>query len=472
MLQDQGRAKKQNMDRVIRSISDQKILGYVEELSSEKYAGRLSGTQEYKKAAEWVASFFKKWGISPAGEENSYLQSFSNPYTVVFEGGELAYHYDRKNLNKKKYYEYEKEYYPGAESGSGAITEEVVYVGYGIYATEMDYNDYQGVDVNGKIVLIEPGVPVSPYNDLEKYKKWSHYSLDLYKVKMAVAQGAKAMLYHDLKVNPNTDYIKGFLVSHVGDSVVKDIFSGTGYIPQEAREEIQNHLEPSSFETGKLFTVENLTEHHPKGIGYNVMGLIQGKAPEVRDELIIIGAHLDHVGFCYEVMPGANDNASGMAVMLGAAQALSKSSVDLDRSVLFIGFGGKEQGLLGSKHYLQDPVFPIEQTTLFINIDMVGSGNSLKVFGADNFPDFWKAINKTNNKTVGIDLIPEDLNSLERSPLDVDPFYKKKIPCVSFRINEVPEYIHTTKDTVDKLNPDLMRDLVYFISYFIIELSK
>jgi len=470
MLQDQRKAK-QDLDRVIRSISEQKMLDYTTELSSEKYAGRLSGTQEYKEAADWVASHFKKWDIKPGGEEGTYLQSFSHPYTVVFEGGELAYHYDPNNLNKKKYYEYEAEYYPGADSGSGAITAEVVYVGYGIYAPELNYNDYEGVEAKDKIVFMEPGVPVSPREDPENYEKWSHYSINLYKVKMAAAQGAKAMIYHDLTVDPNTDHVKGFVVSHVGDSVARDIFSGSGYDSKELRGKIQNDLSPHSFETGKIFTMENLTEHHPKGMGFNVMGLIRGGDPDLKDEVIIIGAHLDHLGFCYEIMPGADDNASGVAVMLGIAEALSKSPLGLKRSVLFIGFGAKEQGLIGSKAYMKNPVFPVQKTFLFINIDMVGNGNNLKIFGAEDNSDFWKVINKVNKKKVGIELIPEYFDSLDRHPSDADSFLKKKIPCLSFQAAEVPDYIHTTQDRVDKLNPGIMRDLARLLAYFIIDLA-
>ncbi|MFW6139726.1 MAG: M28 family peptidase [Acidobacteriota bacterium] len=472
IFQDQGKTKKQRMDTVIQSISDKKLVDYAAELSSEKYAGRLSGTKEYKKAAEWVASLFEKWNMVPAGDQDTYLRSFSHPYTIVFEGGELAYHPNPQNLNEKKYYKYEEEYYPGSESGSGALTAEVVYAGYGIYAPELNYNDYQEVDVKDKIVFIEPGVPVFPEENPERFKKWSHYSLNPYKVKMAVAQGAKAMLYHHLSVDPNTDYVDGFLVSQVGDFVAEDIFSGSGFSPREMREKIQNDLNPHSFETGKIFTIENLTEHHDEGTSFNVIGLMEGNDPELKDEVIIIGAHLDHVGFCYEIMPGANDNASGLAVMLGAAEALSKSPVGLRRSVMFIGFGAKEQGLIGSKEYLKDPVFPAEKTVLFINIDIVGNGNSLKVFGAEDFSDFWKEIRKSNKKNVGIELSPEYFDSLDQLSSDADSFLKKKIPCFSFRAAEVPGYIHTTRDTVDKLNPGIMKDLARLLTYFIIDLSQ
>ena len=471
-LENKGKPGVQEFDDVMDSISSQKLLDYARELSSDRYAGRLSGRQEYKRAAEWTASLFKRWDISPAGEKGTYLQSFPNPYTTVFEGGELAYHYDKNDLNKKKYYEYETDYYPGSDSGSGAVTAEVVYVGYGIYAPELGYNDYHDVDVSGKIVFMEPGVPVSPYENPEKHEQWSPYSLNTYKVKMAVAQGAKGMLYHELRVGPHTDYVKGFIVSHVGDSVAMDIFSGTELSSQEAREEIQKSMTPGSFRSGKIFTMENLTEYHPQGTGYNVMGILRGEDPDYEDEVIIIGAHLDHMGFCYEIMPGANDNASGVAVLLGAAEALSKNPAGVRRSVLFIGFGAKEQGLAGSKEYLKNPLFPAEKTVSFINIDRVGNGGGIKVFGAEDFPELWKAFSKSNRKNVGMNLIPETFGLPDRDPSDADSFLKKKVPSLSFRSDKVPETLHTTRDTTDKLNPDLMRDLSHLLTYFIIDLAN
>ena len=472
MLGNKGKPGGQDFDNVMDSISSRILLDHVGELSSDRYAGRLSGTQEYKRAAEWTASLFKKWGISPAGEKDTYLQPFPNPYTTVFEGGELAYHFDKKDLNNKKYYEYETDYYPGSDSGSGAVTAEVVYVGYGIYAPEFGYNDYQDVDVRGKIVFMEPGVPVSPYEDPEKFEQWNPYSLNTYKVKMAVAQGAKGLLYHELKAGPHTDYVKGFIVSNVGDSVADDIFSGTELTSQKAREEIRKSMTPGSFRSGKIFTMENLTEHHPKGTGYNVMGILRGEDPDHEDEVIIIGAHLDHMGFCYEIMPGANDNASGVAVLLGAAEALSKNPAGSRRSVLFIGFGAKEQGLTGSKEYLKNPLFPAEKTVSFINIDRVGNGEGIRVFGAENFPELWKALSRSNKKNVGMNLVPETFGLPDRGPSDADSFLKKKVPSLSFRSDTVPDTIYTTRDTMDKLNPDLMRDLSHLLAYFIIELAN
>ena len=143
---------------VLDSISEEKLLGYVRKLSSKDYAGRLTGTPEYRACARWMAFLFEKWGLKPAGDDKTYLQSFPNPYTIVFVGGELAYTYRSRGARKKRNYAYEKEYYPGSNSGDGKLTAEVVYAGFGITAPELNYDDYAGVNVKGKIVVIEPEV--------------------------------------------------------------------------------------------------------------------------------------------------------------------------------------------------------------------------------------------------------------------------------------------------------------------------
>jgi len=214
--------------QVLDSISGNVLLNYVQKLSSEDYAGRLSGMPEYKACANWVASLFKQWGLKPGGDNDTYLQSYPNPYTTVFVGGELSYSFKSNGRSRKKNYAYEKEYYPGSQSGNGKRTAEVVYAGYGISAPELNYDDYADVNVKGKIVLIEPEVPITPDEDSQLYKEWRPYSFPQYKIKMAVAQGAKGMLINDLTVNPNIDYVLGFMVAQVGDTVIKDVFAGTG----------------------------------------------------------------------------------------------------------------------------------------------------------------------------------------------------------------------------------------------------
>jgi hypothetical protein len=443
-------AEKTQMEKLLGSISGEKLHGYVKKLSSHAYAGRLAGTPEYKACANWVSSLFEEWGLTPRGDNSTYLQAYPNPYTIVFVGGELSYTYRSRGQQRKKKYAYETEYFPGSQSANGSITAEVVYVGYGIKAPDLNYDDYAGVNVKGKIVLVEPDVPVSPENNPDLFKEWLPYSSNQYKLKMAFAHGAKGILFNDLAVNPDIEYVPKFLVAQVGDNVVKDLFAGTGKTHQEIQEEIQNSLQPGSFRTRKVFTIQNFTEHHPKGTAYNVMGQIQGIDPLLKQEVIILGANLDHLGFCYEIMPGANDNASGVAVLLGVAEALAKSPIRPKRSILFIAFGSKEQAFMGAQTYLKKPAFPKNKTIVYLNLSTVGCGDKAHVLGGQDYPQLWEYFR---------DLEAFPYSNIGRPRLDADLFLDKAIPSMTFTVYGAPTFARTRKDTADTINPSIMEAL-------------
>jgi hypothetical protein len=460
------------VQKMIEAISKDVLLKYVEKMASEDYAGRLSGTREYKACANWVASLFEQWGLSPAGEKNTFLQFYPNPYTIVFVGGELSHSFKSQGKWRIKKYKYEEEYYPGSQSGNGKRTAEVVYVGFGITAPELNYDDYEGVNVKGKIVLVEPEVPVCSEDNPELYKEWGPYSSAQYKIKMAVAQGARGMLIHRLTVNPDIDYVQDFMVAQVGDTVVTDIFAGTGKTHEQIKKSIQDNLQPQSFLTQKSFTIANFTEHHRNGVGYNVLGMIEGTDLLLKDQVIILGANLDHCGFCYEVIPGANDNASGMAVLLGVAEALSKSPAKPKRSVLFIAFGSREQALRGSEKYLESPVFPKEKTVLFLNLDGVGCGDKLKALAAKNYSHLWAHISKANAESVKLPIDAVSYANIERPRKDADLFLNRKIPSIILQAYGAPTFPHTTKDTVHTITPPMLENLARILYKAVLNMAN
>ncbi|NIM58151.1 MAG: M28 family peptidase [Candidatus Aminicenantes bacterium] len=446
------------------SISSHQLFDYVKELASDKYGGRLTGTEEYNASAEWVVSHFKKWGIAPALSQNSYFQAFPIPYTLVFKGCEVYLHLPSKGSVIRKYYQYESEFIPGSTSGSGEVTAEVIYVGYGATAPELGYDDYKGVDVKGKIILMEREVPVSPDKDPELFKKWRPYSFHQYKLENAVAHGAKGMLYNYGPIsNPNNSYDKGFIYSHVGSAVVSDVFSGTGRKHKDVVDKIKKTLKPQSFATGKTFTIKNITEHYPDGVGYNVIGILEGSDPDLKDEVIILGGHLDHLGRCYEIMPGANDNASAVAVIMGIAEAMSKCPIKPRRSVIFLCFGAEEQGVVGSEYYLEHPVFPLEKTVGLINMDGVGCGDKLRALAAKNYPKFWKFIDKANQKYVHRVVSPRYFANIARPRLDAARFMWKDVPTISFGARGSRSYYHITKDDIDTITPEILEDLAQLL---------
>lgn len=470
--QEEELTEKEKILQAMHSIHSRTLFEYVKKLASDEFEGRLTGTEGYNLSAEWVISHFKKWGISPVGDKGSYLQAFPNPYTLVFEDCFACLHIPQKNEVIKKFYLYEDEYIPGSTSGSGEVTAEVVYVGYGITAPELGFDEYKGVDVKGKIVLMEREAPVSPDPDEELFMKWRPYSFHQYKLKNAVAHGAKGMIYNYLIGNPNNAYSDNFIYTHVGENVVLDIFAGTGREHEEVVKKIQNTLKPHSFVTNKVFTIKNTTEHHPEGIGYNVVGKIEGSDPRLKQEVIIIGGHLDHLGYNYEIMPGANDNASAVAVIMGLAEVFTKSPVKLRRTILFNCFGAEEQGVAGSKYYVENPIFPLENTVGLINIESVGVGDRLGASAALNYPDFWKFFEIANETYIHRIISPSSSSYIGRPRQDTARFIWAGVPAISFGSSGGQAYYHISKDNIKTITPEIMEDLAQLLFIAILEMAN
>ena len=442
-------------------ISSEPLFDYVKELCSEKYAGRLTGTPEFDACAAWVASLLKSWGVQPAGDRGTYLQAFPNPYSLVFKGGLLTMDIPVKDGVIKKSYKYENEFIPGGTTAGGEITAEVIYVGYGITAPELGYDDYAGVDVKGKIVLMDPEVPVMPgANNLDQFKKWRPYSFHQYKLENAVAHGAKGMIYNYGPIgNPNNSYREGFVYHHVGTAVVTDVFAGTGRTYGDVTVKIRKDLKPQSFATGKIMTLKNVAERHPEGIGYNVLGVIPGSDPVLKDEVIIIGGHLDHLGRLWEMMPGANDNATAVAVGLGVAEAMAKSAIKSKRTVLFIFFGSEEQGVAGSDYYCEHPVYPLDKTLVFMNMEGPGIGDKISASGGTTYPAFWSIIENANQKYIHRQLSTGPTSYPGRPRQDSARFFWKGVPSLTFGAygKDIPyATYHLPKDAPGLITPEIM----------------
>jgi hypothetical protein len=454
------------------SISSHHLLEHVRELSSEKYGGRLTGSPGYDSAADWLSGYFSKYHITPAGDHGSYLQKFPIPYTEVFPGCEMFLSIPFGNEPILKHYRYVSEFIPGSTSDSGVVHAEVVYAGYGITAPELNYDDFSKVNVTGKIVVVEPETPLNPYKDKELFKKWEPYSYHQYKLKNVADHGAIGMLYNYGPIaNPNNGFIDGFIYSHVGDTVVNDLFKGTGKSHRETIDNIREKLKPVSFETGKVMTIKNNTVHHPEGIGSNVLGILEGSDPVLKNECIILGAHLDHLGFCYELMPGANDNASGVAILIEVMRALKEYRVPLKRSVVFAAFGAEEQALIGSKIYLEKPPFPLRNTIGLLNLDAVGIGDRITALGGKNFPELFSAIEKANAQYIHRTLQATEFINITRPRLDAARFEKAGIPVLSFSTGGIPYTYHQPGDNVNTITPEIMEDLARMLYLGIIELA-
>jgi len=352
------------------------------------------------------------------------------------------------------------------------VTGEVVYAGYGITAPELGYDDYSKIDVKGKIILIEPEAPVNPGAGPEKFNPWFEHSFHQAKLANAARHGATGMIYNYGPIaNPNNDYIKDFIYVHIGDSVVRDIFAGTGMNHDSVVKEINTTLKPRSFATKKVVTIKMSTQHFPDGKGSNVIGLIRGTDPVLSKEAIIIGAHLDHLGKCYEIIPGANDNASAVAAMMGVAKALAVNKVQLKRTVIFIAFGSEEQALVGSKAYLESPLVPLEKSVL-INMDGIGIGHSIRAAAGKNYPVLWSFIEDANNKYIHRQLSTNYFSNLGRPRLDAARFMSAGVPSLSFSTFGSVNYYHVPLDNLEIIKPEIMEDLTRLLFISVVKMAN
>jgi Zn-dependent M28 family amino/carboxypeptidase len=271
--------------------------------------------------------------------------------------------------------------------------------------------------------------------------------------------------------NPNNAYIEDFIYVHVGDSVVRDIFSGTGMNHKAVVDEIKSSLEPRSFNTKKVVTIKMSTEHFPDGRGSNIIGLIPGTDPVLGKETIIIGAHLDHLGKCYEIIPGANDNASAVAVMMGLAKALAESKIPLKRTVMFLSFGAEEQAIMGAKAYLDSPVMPLDKSIL-LNMDGVGIGHSIRAAAGLNYPGLWSFIEDANDKYIHRQVSANNFPNLGRPRLDAARFLTAGVPSISFSTYGSVNYYHTPLDNMEIIKPEIMEDLAQLLFVSVVNMAN
>jgi len=450
--------------QVFHSISSHDLISYVEEMSSEKYRGRLSGTPEYLEVAEWVAGHLKKWGLEPGGDNGTYLQMFDMPYSEMKSAGALSVEMESGGQKMSVDYSFPDDYYPGTNSDSGTITAEAVYVGYGITAPELGYDDYEGLDVAGKIVVIDSGVPYGG-DDEETFIQWVPYSYHQMKLNTAEQHGAAGLLYIGKLANPNTSFNEGLIYCHIDQQVADHLFFETGTDHASVIEMTKSTLQPASLALGKRVTITADAVRFPEGKAANVIGIIEGTDPLLKDEVIIVGAHLDGVGYLGEVMPGALDNASGSADILGAARALAASPVPPKRSIMFLFIGGEECGLIGSTYYTEHPVFPMEKTVAFFNLDMVGHGTGLRVGGGVTYPQIYRHFEAANEKFLHRTMSTSaSRSSVGRPRSDSVIFQRAGFRTMSVgtsgRVAGISTYYHDPRDAPDTLTPEIMEDVV------------
>lgn len=439
------------------TISSNDMLRDASELTLAKYGGRLSGSPGYLLAAQWVADQLKLAGVKPGSNDGSFFQFFPNAYSEVLNPGKVML-LAGKNQPAKEYH-FPDDYYPGSNSDGGKVSGDLVYVGYGITAPELGYDDYQGVDVKGKILLMETGIPYGGNDSLQL--KWEPYSYHRYKFRHARELGAIGLLYVSKIANPNTSFIKGFIYAHVGEPVAEEFFEGSGRKYADIHATITKNRQPNSLDLHKKVRIEAATRHFPDSRSCNVIGVVEGSDPALKEEAIILGAHLDAVGSPGCLFPGALDNGSGSVDILAAARAMAASGIKPSRTIIFVFFGGEECGLYGSKKCVEMPVWPKEKVVCMINLDMVGNGTGFHLANGKTYSELLKYFTWSNTKYLHRDFSSSDYHvNFGRPRTDGAIFeragYKVLHLYTSGTVKTV--YYHHPLDNTDALTPEIMED--------------
>lgn len=385
-------------------MSADNIQAHITFLSEDSMRGRDTGSVEYQIAANYVAGYFSQLGLEPAGDNDSYFQS------VPFHTGTLDKDAASLMLGEKTL-KLGEDYLMSGNSyyGEGSASASVVFVGYGIDAPTLGINDYEGLDVEGKIVLILDGkMPTMPSEAA------AHYGRTGTKAGAAMARGAVGVLTMEGPTSRRKfEALKGSAAGGGGRlDIVRDGFDKSSASPVTAT--ISPALAAALIagsgndyyailESAKAGSVEgfslNASVSMAQKTNYiaappspNVAGILRGSDPNLKDEYIIISAHLDHIGWKPEaegdnINNGALDNAAGIATMMEVAHAFAESGRTPKRSVMFLAVTAEEKGLLGADYFARLPTVAKEKIKANVNLDMpilLYDFADLIAFGADH----------------------------------------------------------------------------------------
>jgi hypothetical protein len=258
-------------------------------------------------------------------------------------------------------------------SGSNSFVAPVVIAGFGYVRPDKGRDDYGELDVQGKIVVLLRGLPESPYDF------GSDYSRNV-TLKWAKEKGAKAVMWHASEFPLNGAAIRkdvrdeNMPMLYIGDRILRLLLDGSGYSQKSYKEKIKS--DPIPLETGKEMWISTRVRDISSGKGRNVIGIVYGSDPVLKNEVIVVGGHLDHCGVNSKgvVFNGADDNASGSGVVMELARSVAQGD-PLKRSVLFMLFTAEEDGLIGSSYFAEHPTVPFGNIACMMNFDMVGQGN-------------------------------------------------------------------------------------------------
>lgn len=429
-------------------FSEPRLRATLNALTSPAMEGRLAGSEGYERAVQWAAEQFAELGMEPLGS-----RGFCQP--VELEVNEFQTAPQLSIVGSERAMELGRDFVARGFSGSGRITAPVVFVGYGLSEPDLGWDDYAGLDVDGKVVLAFKEAP--PWAPAEG--TWGAAPLPRPKARTAAAHGAVALL---LVSGPGRDHIDvpfGSVVHgpgvqdehvpqlHVTEAVADQMLAADGVRLSELKERLEASHEPQSRETGTEVSIVVEARYRASQMTCNVVARLRGT--DSGPKHVVIGAHLDHVGSQGELLfPGANDNASGVAGVLATAAALAARDEKPVHDVVFVLFAGEEQGLLGAEAYVEAPALPLEDCLAMLNLDCIGEGAAIKLGSGKAYPELWQLARSLDAEHD--QLMVED--TWWGGGADAQPFFEAGVPTLYFNLDQGYHHIHRPEDTVDSLN--------------------
>ena len=405
-------------------------------LASDALDGRRTGTAGANDAARYIAGEFERAGLHPginaAGAEKRrqmmarYLQPF--PYVGHVELG--------KN-NVLANLRVGEDWMPlGISPNQTLHLTAVVNAGYGITANELNYNDYKGTYSKTQVAVIRTGTPDGD----NPHGRFTTAGQLRFKVAAAQSAGVGALLITSDEDDLKNDPLASLSYDNAGLAGIP-----VAVISKQAAEKLANAKDVT-------LTTDVVRAEVP---AYNVIGVLEGSDPILKKENIIIGAHYDHLGRGGEgslaskpgeIHHGADDNASGTAGLIELARLFSVQRPQLKRTLIFIAFGGEEEGLLGSNYYVNHPLAPLTNTVGMINMDMIGRMKDRKlIIGGVGTAKEWRGMIEPE-KSFALTLNEDGVG-----PSDHSSFYLKQVPVLFFWTGTHNDY-HKPSDTWDKIN--------------------
>jgi len=451
------------LEPALKSIQGMDAYNFVKTLASREFRGRLTGDEGYTAAAKWAANKFKAWGLRPVSTKEGFLLAYPSPFTLI-DRSEMALLLPKENANPQNLgadsfeeikLEPEKDYLPLLFSDNGRATAELVFAGWGISAPDLSYDDYAGLAVKGKFVLCFRGTPD------EAEKRFQYHDEHRTRMKLAHDRGALGLLYvYDEPLsNPNGDWIQGFTPGMISAGVFDRILKEKGTSSTDLKKALLTFKRPISFPLRSKMNFSVESRHFPQGIGYNVAAYVEGSDPVLRKDCLVIGGHFDHNGLQQGLLfPGADDNASGSAVVMEIAEAFSRLDRQPKRSVVFVLFGGEEMGLQGSTYFSEHVPAQFQRVDAMFNFDMNGEGDGTAAICSVKAPELKKVLEEADKSVKTLRQTGEIRDIGVRSS-DFAPFFLKGANCVAFFSNGPHLAYHKTGDTIYRINPDIMADI-------------